>query len=52
MGDFDSHNTIWGYDETSENGKAVENWMDIKNLELIHDPKQPSSFNSQTPNTK
>ena len=47
MGSFNSHNTIWGYDETNENGKAVENWMDIKNLELIHDPKQPSSFNSQ-----
>ena len=45
--DFNSHNTIWGYDETNENGKAVENWMDIKNLELIHALKQPSSFNSQ-----
>ena len=47
MGDFNSHNTIWGYDETNENGKAVESWMDVINLELIHDPKQPSSFNSQ-----
>ena len=45
MGDFNSHNTIWGYDETNENGKAVESWMDVNNLELIHDPKQPSSFN-------
>ena len=47
MDDFNSRNTIWGYDETNENGKAVESWMDVKNLELIHDPKQPSSFNSQ-----
>ena len=47
MGDFNSHNTIWGYDETNENGKAVESWMDVKNLELINEPKQPSSFNSQ-----
>ena len=31
MGDFNSHNTIWGYDETNENGKAVESCMDIKN---------------------
>ena len=47
MGDCNSHNTIWGYDETYENGKAVESWIDVKNLELIHDPKQPSLFNSQ-----
>ena len=47
LGDFNSFNTIWGYDETNENGKAVESWMDVENLELIHDLKQPSSFNSQ-----
>ena len=47
MGDFNSLNTIWSYDETNKNGKAVESWMGIKNLELIHDHKQPSSFNSQ-----
>ena len=44
---FNSHNTIWGYNETNENGKAVESWMDVKNLKLIHDPKGPSLFNSQ-----
>ena len=33
MGDFNSHNTIWGYDETNENGKAVESWMNVKNLD-------------------
>ena len=47
MSDFNSHDAIWGYDETNENGKAVESWMDVNYLELIHDPKQPSSFNSQ-----
>ena len=47
MGHFNSHNTIWGYDQTNENGKAVESWMDANNLKLIHDPNQPSSFNSQ-----
>ena len=36
-----------GYDETNKNGKAVESWMDVNNLEQIYDPKQPPSFNSQ-----
>ena len=39
MGDFNSHNTIWGYDETNKNRKAVESWIDVKNLEPIHNPK-------------
>ena len=47
MDDFNSHNTNWGYDETNEDEKTAESWMDVKNLELIHDPKQPYSFNSR-----
>ena len=47
MGDFNNHNTIWGYDETNKDGKAVESWMDVENLELIHDPKQPYSLISR-----
>ena len=46
MGDFNCHNTILGYDETNDDGKVVESWINVKNLELIHDPIQLYLFNS------
>ena len=28
IGDFNSHNTIWGYDDTDNNGVAVVQWAE------------------------
>ncbi|KAI5742625.1 hypothetical protein M8J77_009365 [Diaphorina citri] len=46
LGDFNCHNTQWGYNETDKNGEDLENWVESQKLKLIHDPKQPASFNS------
>lgn len=46
VGDFNSHSINWGYGETDDNGKSVEEWADALNLQLIHDAKLPASFNS------
>lgn len=46
IGDFNSHSTSWGYEETNENGNLVEDWAEAHHLDLIHDAKLPPSFNS------
>ena len=46
IGDFNSHNTTWGYNNTDENRDLVEEWSDAHHLSLIHDAKLPCSFNS------
>ena len=39
IGDFNSHSTQWGYKETDKDGEAVEEWIDTKQLNLIHNPQ-------------
>ena len=46
IGDFNSHNTTWGHNNTDENGDLVEEGSDAHHLSLIHDPKLSCSFNS------
>ena len=46
IGDFNSHSTTWGYNNTDENGDLVEEWSDAHHLSLIHDPKLSCSFYS------
>ena len=43
-GDFNSHNTIWGYDENNADGEAVEQWATANDLTLLHNQKDGSSF--------
>ena len=46
IGDFNTHNTIWGYDATDNNGVAVVQWAESNSLTLIHDAKLQKYFNS------
>ena len=46
IGDFNSHSTLWGYTTTDSDREAVEQWADSNRLSLIHNAKQPKSFNS------
>ena len=46
IGDFNSHSTTWGYNETNHDGESVEEWIDYNQLNLIHDSKLPASFHS------
>ena len=47
IGDFNSHSADWGYISTAENGPLVEKWSKYIQLSLVHDAKQPKSFNSK-----
>eukprot|EP00057_Strongylocentrotus_purpuratus_P005102 XP_003730216.1 PREDICTED: RNA-directed DNA polymerase from mobile element jockey-like [Strongylocentrotus purpuratus] len=46
IGDFNSHSTSWGCEETNEDGDLAEAWAEAHHLDLIHDAKLPHSFNS------
>ena len=46
IGDFNSHSTNWGYNETDSDGEAVENWAVAHDLVMLHDAKGDFSFQS------
>lgn len=48
VGDFNSRSINWDYADTDESvGESVERWASAANLKLLHDPKLPSSFQSE-----
>ena len=46
IGDFNSHNTIWGYQEHNEDGESVEEWAASNDLAIVHNQKDKPSFYS------
>ena len=47
IGHFNSHGVEWGYRSTDKNGRLVEQRSETNQLSLVHDAKQPKSFNSK-----
>ena len=50
-GDFICHSTTWGFLTTSPNVSALEDWVSIADVTLLHDPHQPDRFRSGRWNT-
>lgn len=46
VGDFNSRLINWGYDNTDYDGELIKQWLDLENMNLVHDPKLPPSFAS------
>ena len=46
IGNFNSHNITWEYTTTDNNGEAVEQWVDLCNLIVIHNAKLAKLYNS------
>lgn len=46
MGDFNSHSTLWGYNDTNNDGRGVSDWADLEGVFLVHDGKEKGTFHS------
>ena len=46
IGDFNSHNPLWGYDDTDEDGLRVANWMMREDYSLVFNSSDPGTFHS------
>ena len=47
VGDFNSHSTSWGYNESNRRGDEVEDWQIENNILLINDPDDTPTFFSR-----
>jgi len=47
VGDFNSHSTSWGYNETDRRGDEVEDWAIENSLILLNDPEDSPTFFSR-----
>ncbi|XP_039295405.1 uncharacterized protein LOC120353926 [Nilaparvata lugens] len=46
IGDFNSHHTMWRYNQSDENGEALVGWAERSNMSLIFNAKDKGTFKS------
>ncbi|XP_055714426.1 uncharacterized protein LOC129808680 [Phlebotomus papatasi] len=46
VGDFNSHNQAWGYEDSDIDGNLLFEWMTLNNLYLIYSSKSKGTFRS------
>jgi len=46
IGEFNSHNSDWGYDQNDDNGEVLQEWIALHNLELNYNAKDMGTFRS------
>lgn len=44
IGDFNCHNTIWGYNKNDTQREELIEWSEAKGLELVYDAKRRGTF--------
>jgi Reverse transcriptase (RNA-dependent DNA polymerase)/Endonuclease-reverse transcriptase len=44
VGDFNSHNQLWGYEHNDTDGNLLQEWMTLNKLHLIYHPKDKGTF--------
>jgi hypothetical protein len=45
-GDFNSHNSDWGFDQNDNNGELLQEWIALHGLEFIYNAKDMGTIRS------
>ncbi|XP_035213759.1 uncharacterized protein LOC118187608 [Stegodyphus dumicola] len=45
-GDFNAHNTIWGFADTMTKGQELDDFLAAKNIDLLNTPDSPPTFDN------
>ncbi|KAJ4427120.1 hypothetical protein ANN_24736 [Periplaneta americana] len=51
MGDFNAHSKLWGYRNQNTAGKAMEDWLNTNELELVFNRDQEATYMHHTGST-
>lgn len=46
LGDFNSHHTLWGYDDIDQDGTNLVDWMTREDYALLHSATDPGTYSN------